>query len=27
VMAGCAVIGVLALWLIVRPRTVAMLTP
>jgi len=26
-MAGCAVIGVLALWLVVRPRTVAMLTP
>ena len=27
VMAGCAVLGVLALWLVVRPRTVAMLTP
>jgi DHA1 family bicyclomycin/chloramphenicol resistance-like MFS transporter len=27
VMAGCAMIGVLALWLIVRPRTVGMLTP
>lgn len=27
VMAGCGVIGVLALWFIVRPRTVAMLTP
>jgi DHA1 family bicyclomycin/chloramphenicol resistance-like MFS transporter len=27
VMFGCAVIGVIALWTIVRPRTVAMLTP
>ncbi|MEZ3160552.1 multidrug effflux MFS transporter [Microbacterium sp. BWT-B31] len=27
VMVGCAVIGVLALWLIVRPRTVAQLNP
>ncbi|MDY0910618.1 multidrug effflux MFS transporter [Microbacterium sp. CFBP9034] len=27
VMVGCAVIGVLALWLIVRPRTVARLAP
>ncbi|WP_374225752.1 MULTISPECIES: multidrug effflux MFS transporter [unclassified Microbacterium] len=27
VMVGCAVIGILALWLIVRPRTVAMLNP
>ncbi|WP_205834664.1 multidrug effflux MFS transporter [Microbacterium salsuginis] len=27
VMVGCAVIGVLALWLIVRPRSVARLTP
>ncbi|MFT4212213.1 MAG: multidrug effflux MFS transporter [Microbacterium sp.] len=27
VMVGCAVIAVLALWLIVRPRTVALLTP
>lgn len=27
VMVGCAVVGVLALWLIVRPRTVAMLNP
>ena len=27
VMVGCASIGVLSLWLIVRPRTVAMLTP
>ena len=27
VMAGCAVIGVVALWAIVRPRTVGMLTP
>ncbi|WP_344740262.1 multidrug effflux MFS transporter [Microbacterium awajiense] len=27
VMAGCAVIGVLALWFVVRPRTVALLTP
>ncbi|WP_180968911.1 multidrug effflux MFS transporter [Microbacterium aurantiacum] len=27
VMVGCAVIGVLSLWLIVRPRTVGMLTP
>jgi Bcr/CflA subfamily drug resistance transporter len=27
VMAGCAAIGVLSLWLIVRPRRVAMLTP
>jgi len=27
VMVGCAVIGVLALWLVVRPRTVAQLTP
>ncbi len=27
VMVGCAVIGVLALWLIVRPRTVAQLAP
>jgi len=27
VMVGCAVIGVLALWFIVRPRTVAALTP
>ncbi|MET0736371.1 MAG: multidrug effflux MFS transporter [Microbacterium sp.] len=27
VMVGCAVIGVLALWLIVRPRTVERLTP
>jgi DHA1 family bicyclomycin/chloramphenicol resistance-like MFS transporter len=27
VMVGCAVIGVLALWLVVRPRSVARLTP
>ena len=27
VMVGCAVVGILALWLIVRPRTVGMLTP
>ncbi|WP_143738221.1 multidrug effflux MFS transporter [Microbacterium esteraromaticum] len=27
VMVGCAVIGILSLWLIVRPRTVAMLEP
>ncbi|WP_229663072.1 multidrug effflux MFS transporter [Microbacterium album] len=27
VMAGCAVVGVLALWFIVRPRTVGMLNP
>lgn len=27
VMVGCSVIGVLALWLIVRPRTVGMLNP
>ena len=27
VMVGCATIGVLSLWLIVRPRTVALLTP
>ncbi|MFT4158209.1 MAG: multidrug effflux MFS transporter [Microbacterium sp.] len=27
VMVGCAVVGVLALWLIVRPRTVGMLQP
>jgi DHA1 family bicyclomycin/chloramphenicol resistance-like MFS transporter len=27
VMAGCAVIGVLSLWFVVRPRTVAMLRP
>lgn len=27
VMVGCAAIGVLSLWLIVRPRTVAMLNP
>jgi len=27
VMAGCAVIGLLSLWLIVRPRTVGMLAP
>jgi MFS transporter, DHA1 family, multidrug resistance protein len=27
VMVGCAVIGILALWFVVRPRTVAMLTP
>ncbi|HEX5858935.1 MAG TPA: multidrug effflux MFS transporter [Microbacterium sp.] len=27
VMVGCSVIGVLALWLVVRPRTVAMLRP
>jgi Bcr/CflA subfamily drug resistance transporter len=27
VMVGCAVIGVLALWLVVRPRTVARLAP
>ncbi len=27
VMVGCAVIAILALWLIVRPRTVAMLAP
>ncbi|WP_407357861.1 MULTISPECIES: multidrug effflux MFS transporter [unclassified Microbacterium] len=27
VMVGCAVIAILALWLIVRPRTVGMLTP
>ncbi|MGL3151502.1 multidrug effflux MFS transporter [Microbacterium sp. A82] len=27
VMVGCAVIGILALWLIVRPRTVGMLNP
>jgi DHA1 family bicyclomycin/chloramphenicol resistance-like MFS transporter len=27
VMVGCSIVGVLALWLIVRPRTVARLTP
>lgn len=27
VMVGCAVFGILSLWLIVRPRSVAMLTP
>ncbi|WP_205814139.1 multidrug effflux MFS transporter [Microbacterium sp. K24] len=27
VMVGCATIGILSLWLIVRPRTVGMLTP
>ena len=27
VMVGCSVIGILSLWLIVRPRTVGMLTP
>lgn len=27
VMAGCAIVGVLALWLVVRPRTVALLAP
>ncbi|WP_435746710.1 multidrug effflux MFS transporter [Microbacterium sp. PMB16] len=27
VMVGCAVIGILSLWLVVRPRTVGMLTP
>lgn len=27
VMVGCAIIGVLALWFVVRPRTVGMLTP
>ena len=27
VMVGCAVIGVVALWAVVRPRTVALLTP
>lgn len=27
VMAGCAAIGILALWLVVRPRTVGLLTP
>lgn len=27
VMVGCAIIGVLALWLVVRPRSVAQLTP
>ncbi|MGM7680474.1 multidrug effflux MFS transporter [Microbacterium sp. A94] len=27
VMVGCAVIGILALWLVVRPRTVGMLNP
>jgi DHA1 family bicyclomycin/chloramphenicol resistance-like MFS transporter len=27
VMAGCAVVGVLALWLLVRPRTVGLLAP
>lgn len=27
VMVGCAVIGILALWLVVRPRSVAMLSP
>ena len=27
VMVGCAVIGVLALWLVIRPRSVAMLSP
>lgn len=27
VMVGCAVIGILSLWLIVRPRTVGMLSP
>lgn len=27
VMSGCAVVGILALWLIIRPRSVAMLTP
>jgi len=26
-MVGCAAIGVLSLWLIVRPRTVGMLAP
>ncbi|WP_017201494.1 multidrug effflux MFS transporter [Microbacterium algeriense] len=27
VMVGCSVVGILALWLVVRPRTVGMLTP
>jgi DHA1 family bicyclomycin/chloramphenicol resistance-like MFS transporter len=27
VMVGCAVVGVLSLWLIVRPRTVERLAP
>lgn len=27
VMSGCAIVGILALWLIIRPRSVAMLTP
>jgi len=27
VMVGCSVVGVLALWLVVRPRTVERLTP
>src|SRR5690606_14159077 len=27
VMVGCSAVGILALWLIVRPRTVSMLTP
>jgi DHA1 family bicyclomycin/chloramphenicol resistance-like MFS transporter len=27
VMVGCAIVGVLALWLIVRPRSVGLLTP
>lgn len=27
VMVGCAVVGILALWLVVRPRTVGMLAP
>jgi DHA1 family bicyclomycin/chloramphenicol resistance-like MFS transporter len=26
-MVGCAAIGILSLWLIVRPRTVGMLAP
>ncbi|WP_218844840.1 multidrug effflux MFS transporter [Microbacterium pseudoresistens] len=27
VMVGCAVVGILSLWIVVRPRSVAMLTP
>src|SRR5690606_21226761 len=27
VMVGCAVLGILALWLVIRPRTVGMLAP
>ncbi len=27
VMVGCAVVGIAAVWLLVRPRTVALLTP